>query len=135
MIIPNNQITVEFLISQIGPYVEYNPVTGRPRFIQGLNGPWEAVDELGGISKVAADLNVDEVYIHEWIDNHYVPSAFAEVIADKLGYPDTTELQYPTTGYEDDGSGFCWPWSWRYFCVETDADDLAKRNKGTLAKF
>ena len=135
MIIPNNQITVEFLISQIGPYVEYNPVTDRPRFIQGLNGPWEAVDELGGISKVAEKFNIDEADVHEWIDNHYIPAVFANVIAKKLGYSDIEELQYPSTGYENPEAGFCWPWSWKFCCVEMEANNWARRNKGTLAKF
>lgn len=120
------QVFTELLQQALGPYVELNSVTDRPRLIQPHNGPWEAVIALGGITKVAEEFSIRESVIHDWIDNHYIPKGFAEIIACKLGYSDITDLQYPSTGYEDPENGLCWPWSWNYYCAENDANHVNK---------
>ena len=114
----NQDVTVDFLIRKIGPYVELNPTTGKPRFIKGLNDVWLAVDKFGGISHTAKHFGIQEGFIHEWIDNHYMPVIFAYEISKKLGYSDFEDLQRPTTGYQDSITGFCWPSSWRICCEE-----------------
>jgi len=69
-------------------------------------------------------LSVTEEDINTWIDQHYVPTLFAKAIARKLGYMDITDLQWPTTGYDDPKTGFHWPVSWWHYCVESDAEEI-----------
>jgi hypothetical protein len=107
----NHEYSVEFLTSKIGPYVETNPVTGRPRLIRGLNEVWQAIEEFGGIAFTAKQISIAEIYVHKFIDNHYMPVAFAVAIAKKLGCK-LGDIQMPSTGYEDPVTGECWPLSW-----------------------
>jgi len=107
----NHEYSVEFLISQIGPYVEVNPVTGNPRLIRGLNEVWQAIEEFGGIAHTARQFSIPEINVQKFIDNHYMPVGIAVAIAKKLGCK-SRDIQIPSTGYEDPVTGECWPRSW-----------------------
>lgn len=109
----NQEYSVDFLNSKLGgSYVELNPITGRPRLIHGLNEVWGVVDEFGGITKTARHFAIQERFVHEWIDQHYIPAVFAFEIAKKLGYSRRADFQKPSTGYEDAKTGYCWPRTW-----------------------
>ncbi len=113
----NHEYSVEFLTSKLGgPYVENNPVTGKPRLIKGLNEVWQAIEEFGGIAYTAKQFFIPEIYVHGFIDNHYMPFIFAFTIAKKLGCK-PSDIQLPSTGYEDPLTGQCWPQSW---CVASE---------------
>lgn len=107
----SQEYSVEFLTSKIGPYVETNPVTGNPRLIKGLNEVERAIEEFGGIAYTAKQFSIPEIYVHRFIDNHYMPVAFAVAIAKKLRCK-LGDIQTPSTGYEDPVTGECWPVSW-----------------------
>lgn len=108
----SQEYSVDFLNSKlVGPYVELNPVTGKPRLIHGLNEVWRAIEEFGGIAFTAKQFSIPEIYVHGFIDNHYMPVAFAVAIAKKLGCK-PGDIQVPSTGYEDPLTGQCWPVSW-----------------------
>lgn len=109
----NHDITVDFLNSKIGPYVELNPLTDKPRFIKGLNSVWLAVEEFGGFAYTALYFDIDVMHVHQWIDDHYIPVIFAYEISKKLGYSDLKDIQEPSTGYHDEVTGFCWPLTWK----------------------
>lgn len=69
----------------MGPYVELNPATGRPRLIHGLNEVWQVIDEFGGIAHTARHFAIQERFVYYWIDDHFIPAIFAYEIAKMLG--------------------------------------------------
>lgn|GEM_PF-2227589 len=108
----NPDYSVEFLNRELGgPYTELNPITGKPRLIKGLNEVWQAIEEFGGVAYTAKQFSIPEIYVHKFIDNHYMPVAFAAAIAKKLGCK-IGDILLPSTGYEDPLTGQCWPLSW-----------------------
>jgi hypothetical protein len=110
----NQEYSVDFLNSKLGgPYVELNPVTGKPRLIHGLNEVWGVVNEFGGIAKTARHFAINERFVHDWVDRHFIPYIFAYEIAKILGYSRHADFQEPSTGYEDTETGYCWPMTWK----------------------
>jgi hypothetical protein len=76
-----------------------------------LNEVWQAIEEFGGIAYTAKQFSIPEIYVHGFIDNHYMPVAFAVAIAKKLDCK-IGDILLPSTGYEDPQTGQCWPLSW-----------------------
>lgn len=109
----SHERSVAFLVSKIGPYVEPSTVSGKPRLIKGINEVWAVLDEFGGISHTAKHFSVPEIFVDEWICNHYIPAVCAYEIAKYLGYSNVADFQVPSTGYEDPITGRCWPITWQ----------------------
>lgn len=104
-----HEYSVDFLNEKLaGPYVELNPVTGRPRLIKGLNEVWYAVERFGGITFTADHFGVSKDDVYDWIDCHYIPPAYAAEIAKKLGC-EPIDFQEPSLGYDDPETGKSWP--------------------------
>jgi len=66
--------------------VEINPITGNRQYHQVGNDVVCVVEILGGKQSVAAKLSVEEIEIEHWIDDHYVPTRYAEEIHDLTGW-------------------------------------------------
>jgi hypothetical protein len=83
-----------------------NPKTGRRRL---LNGDVEwAIDMLGGIQSASTKLAVTEDEIEKWIDEHYIPDAFADDVAKTVGTT-TWFLQEPPGYLVDEERNIIWP--------------------------
>lgn len=104
-------LSVSFLIEQIGPYITINPNTGAPRLIEGLNAVWDAVNELGGVAAVATKYDVEPWEVEQWIDDHYVPLRKGLAICKELRI-DPIDFYDPSTGFEDKANGIYWPYAW-----------------------
>lgn len=117
-----NEYSVEFLTSKLGgPYVETNPVTGKPRLIKGLNEVWQAIDEFGGIAHTADYFGISNNCVHSWIDKHFIPKHFAYEMAKKLGCK-PSDFEEPSLGYDDSVTGDTWPNSWKPSWVNTQCN-------------
>jgi len=66
--------------------IEINPVTGNRQYHQAGNDVVCVVDILGGKQLVAARLGVEEIEIEHWIDDHYVPTRYADKIHKLTGW-------------------------------------------------
>jgi hypothetical protein len=66
--------------------VKINPVTGNRQYHQAGNDVVCVVEILGGKQSVAAKLGVEEIEIEHWIDDHYVPTRYAETIHELTGW-------------------------------------------------
>ena len=107
----NNPVTLAYLQAQIGAeYVEANPVTGKPRIIQGLNEVWEAIDEHGGVSQVAKLFGLSELAVWGWVDDHDIPALYVPYLTAQVD----TKAKVPlsSVGCEDSVKGEFWPKSW-----------------------
>lgn len=106
--------TLELLKEKIGAeYVELNPVTGKPRIIQGLNEVWDAVDEHGGVPVVAKLFGLSEADVWGWIDDHVVPDLYAPYLASPRPLEKYVQfMQLSPVGYEAPESEACWPNNW-----------------------
>lgn len=69
-----------------GHLIEINPVTGNRQYHQAGNDVVCVVDILGGKQSVATKLGVEQIEIEHWIDDHYVPTRYAEMIHDLTGW-------------------------------------------------
>ncbi len=69
-----------------GYLVEINPVTGNRQYYQAGNDVICVVDVMGGKQSVAAKLGVEEIEIEHWVDDHYVPTRYAERIHELTGW-------------------------------------------------
>lgn len=65
---------------------EINPVTGNRQYHQAGNDVVCVVEILGGKQSVAAKLGVKEIEIEHWIDDHYVPTRYAEMNQELTGW-------------------------------------------------
>jgi hypothetical protein len=116
----STQFTLKFLKEKIGAeYVERNPISGKPRIILGLNEVWNAIEEYGGVPKVARWLGLPAPIIWGWIDEHYVPDPFARKLTCRGSK--VSDMQLSSVGYEDPETGVCWPWTWALTAEECDA--------------
>jgi hypothetical protein len=108
----SNPFTLELLKEKIGAeYVEENPVTGKPRIIQGLNEVWDAIEDHGGLANVAKLFGLSELDVWNWVDNHWVPELYVPYIAGSIDW--IPDVQLSSVGWEDPETGECWPSSWR----------------------
>jgi len=106
------EFTLEFLQGKIGAeYVELNPVTGKPRIIQGLNQVWDAVDVHGGVSEVAKLFGLSEADVWGWIDDHWIPELYVRYLAGAVRW--IPDVQLSSVGWEDPETGEYWPQSWK----------------------
>jgi hypothetical protein len=104
--------TLEFLQDKIGAeYVELNPLTGRPRFIHGLNEVWQKLDEHGGVGQVAKVFGLSEVDVWDWVDRHEIPEMYLRYLIDRDQR--VSDVQLSSSGYEDPVSGEFWPGNWK----------------------
>lgn len=128
----SSKFTLEFLQDKMGAeYLEKNPVTGKPRIIQGLNEVWAAINEHGGVQWVAKLFGLSELVVWGWVDSHYVPDPYARYLAHPEA--EAIELQMPSLGYEDPESGACWPLTWRLTCADIDArNDVRNMKRAVL---
>lgn len=108
----SSPFTLEFLQDKIGAeYVEENPVTRKPRIIQGLNEVWSAINEHGGVPQVARLFGLSEEVVWGWIDSHWIPEPYVFYLA---GLDQRiADVQLSSVGYEDSESGACWPSTWK----------------------
>lgn len=79
-------------------FVQINPVTGNKQLIPVANDVGFVVELLGGVGKAAEALGVEGIEIHHWIDDHYVPTRYAERIAMLFKRWDLFSLQVPSIG-------------------------------------
>lgn len=108
----NTAFTLEVLQENIGKeYVEANPITNRPRIVQGLNEVWAKLDEHGGVGQVAKVFGLDESQVWSWVDSHQVPELYLRYLLDPG--QSAGDVQLSSVGYEDPVSGECWPESWK----------------------
>lgn len=107
----NNPVTLAYLQAQIGAeYVEANPVTGKPRIIQGLNEVWEAIDEHGGVSQVAKLFGLSELAVWGWVDEHDIPALYVPYLTAQVD--PKAKVPLSSVGCEDVATGKFWPKSW-----------------------
>lgn len=125
----STEFSLEFLQGKIGAeYVELNPITGKPRIVQGLNQVWEAIDEHGGVSVVAKLFGLSEVDVWGWIDDHVVPDLYAPYLASSRPTDRyVREMQLSSVGYEDPMTKVSWPVSWPVEWTFHRSIDLGRR--------
>lgn len=118
----SHDYSVDFLNDKLaGPYVELNPVTGRPRLIKGLNEVWYAVERFGGIAFSVNYFGITKKCVHAWLDNHFIPTDYAYEIAKKLNCK-PSDFQEPSLGYDDPVTGGSWPISWKLGWIKMHCD-------------
>lgn len=78
-------------------FIQINPATGNRQLIPSANDVWRVVDVLGGIAKAAIKLGVEEIEVHHWLDDQYVPTRYAEQIKKRIG-GDVESMQVPSIG-------------------------------------
>ena len=66
--------------------IEINPVTGNQMYHTNGNDVIAVIEVLGGKSAVVAKLGVEEIEIEHWIDDHYIPTRYAEKIHQMTGW-------------------------------------------------
>jgi hypothetical protein len=80
-----------------GHLIEINPVTGNRQYHQVGNDVVCVVEIMGGKQSVAIKLGVEEIEIEHWIDDHYVPTRYAEQIEKITGWS-IWSIQVPPCG-------------------------------------
>ena len=80
-----------------GHLIEINPVTGNRQYHQAGNDVVCVVELLGGKQSTATRLGVEEIEIEHWIDDHYVPTPYAEKIHKLTGWS-VWSIQLPPVG-------------------------------------
>ena len=70
----------------LGHLIDINPVTGNRQYHQAGNDVVCVVDIIGGKQSAATRLGVKEIEIEHWIDDHYVPTRYAEQIHKLTGW-------------------------------------------------
>ncbi|MGB8078728.1 MAG: hypothetical protein WCE58_02600 [Gallionella sp.] len=85
------------IVSGQGHLVEINPVTGNRQYHWVGNDVFCVVEIMGGKESVAAKLGVEEIEIEHWIDDHYVPTRYAEMIHKLTGWS-VWSIQVPAVG-------------------------------------
>lgn len=79
-------------------FIVINPITGNRQLIPVANDVTFVVELLGNIEKAAATLGVEEIEIHHWIDDHYIPTRFAKRIMKLIGWRGLESMQVPSIG-------------------------------------
>lgn len=104
--------TLELLQEKIGQeQVEVNPITDKPRIIQGLNEVWQKLDEHGGVGQVAKVFGLSASQVWSWVDRHEIPDLYLRYLMDPGEL--VSDVQLSSIGYEDPVSGECWPGNWK----------------------
>lgn len=80
-------------------FIQINPATGNRQLIPVANDVMFIVELLGNVEKAAVTLGVEEIEIHHWADDHYVPTRYAERIRKLTGWS-IWSLQEPPIGVE-----------------------------------
>lgn len=62
-----------------GLLIDLNPITGNLQLCPSANDIMSVVERLGGKSRAATRLGVEEIEIEHWIDDHYVPTRYAKL--------------------------------------------------------
>lgn len=65
---------------------EINPFTGNRRLQICANDVMSVVEIMGGVQVAARNLGVEEIEVEHWIDDHYVPTRYAERIKELTGW-------------------------------------------------
>lgn len=84
-----SRLGVEFARIEIenGPeFIQINPATGNRQLILSANDVMSVVEHLGGVSVAAIRLKVEPIEIEHWIDDHYIPTRYAEIIEKLTGW-------------------------------------------------
>ena len=79
-------------------FIQINPVTGNRQLIMVANDVMHVIELLGNIDAAALTLGVEEIEIHHWIDDHYIPTRYAEKIMKLIGWKGIESLQQPSVG-------------------------------------
>lgn len=69
-----------------GNLIDINPITGNRQYHQAGNDVVCVVELLGGKPSAATKLGVEEGEIEHWVDDHYVPTPYAEQIHKLTGW-------------------------------------------------
>ena len=77
--------------------IQINPVTGNRQYHLHSNDVACVIDIMGGKQSAAAKLGVEEIEIEHWIDDHYVPTRYAEEIEKITGWS-VWSIQVPPAG-------------------------------------
>jgi hypothetical protein len=66
--------------------IDINPITGNQMYHAVGNDVLCMVEIMGGKEAVVTKLGVEEFEVENWIDNHYVPTRYAEKIQAMTGW-------------------------------------------------
>jgi hypothetical protein len=80
-----------------GHLIDINPITGNRQYHQAGNDVVCVVDIIGGKQSAATRLGVELIEIEHWIDDHYVPTRYAEKIHKLTGWS-VLSIQVPPAG-------------------------------------
>lgn len=103
-------ITEELVMEIMPTRVEISPATGRLRLKESCNDVMWVLETLGGAERSAEILGVEVAEVHRWIDEHYVPSPYAEKLYGLTG-TFVESIQEPCVGIRIGEA--CWPKSYR----------------------
>ena len=79
-------------------FIQINPVTGNRQLIMAANDIMDVIERLGNIEAAALRLGVEEIEVHHWIDDHHIPTRYAEKIMKLIGWKGIESLQQPSVG-------------------------------------
>lgn len=80
-----------------GLIIDVNPITGNEQLCLSANDVMSVIEHLGGKNSAAIKLHVEEIEIEHWIDDHYVPTRYAEIIEKLIGWS-VWSVQEPSLG-------------------------------------
>jgi len=80
-----------------GHLIEINPVTGNRQYHLHSNDVAHVIDIMGGKQSASTKLGVEVIEIEHWIDDHYVPTRYAEEIEKITGWS-VWSIQVPPAG-------------------------------------
>jgi hypothetical protein len=66
--------------------IQINPITGNRQYHLHSNDVACVIGIMGGKQSTATRLGVEEIEIEHWIDDHYVPTRYAEKIQKFTGW-------------------------------------------------
>lgn len=87
-------------------HVQQSPRPGHLRIVEMNNDVFWAMEKMGGLENACKLLGITPEEANKWIDEHYVPEPFADIVRKHSGYSVWT-LQEPTF-YVSDGTDY-WP--------------------------
>ncbi len=73
-------------VSGLDYLIDINPVTGNQMYHVGGNDVACVIEIMGGKSAVASKLGVEEIEIEHWVEDHYIPTRYAEQIHAATGW-------------------------------------------------
>lgn len=80
-----------------GLLIDVNPITGNQQLRPSANDIMSMIERFGGKSVTATSLGIEEIEIEHWIDDHYVPTRYANIIEKLIGYS-ILSMQEPPLG-------------------------------------